>query len=809
MADKIQKMTSPAGVKPVPMKLFATWEVDRTAPNCIPRLCTLNLTRLQVLKQLDTDITSIIVSVKMQSSKRVLRSNEITLPPGGIIDTELDLSFSLQYPHFLKREGNVLQIMLQRRKRYKNRTILGFKTLAIGIVNMAQVLQRHMDRELDLFSAGNSKEKDELVAKVMMLSLSSQPVEQEDTLPLRKKQVSETDGYSDLEEGWTRRRRGPHITIGNTQPTVLSPLCHAPKPSLRPFFSARSSSHDILTIPEMRQRYSQHVSDDSSRKGDSDNQEMLTDDHEGSDSQLVGSPADSRIAERGDVSGSGSGESSVKKSDSLKKSRMSPPPKPKFFARDNKSSLKESKEKRLSKEFTCKLPLERKNSGGVGDQTPRKALLEQLGVLLGSEDIMLDSAVLVDTSEKHGQLFAHKVHELTNHRVVSTMTSGDVKAILSHLVNKIQKFCNTNSRTPSPIKIVIAGSDRYVNTVLQPFVEQFSAKPPDWQGYVRFLVIPIGPNVCLAKYLGSIDSTYHSLFLDGLWRDAFEKSENHKPDSLYQELANRVSRYLTGASAVLQLPIAEAMVTCKEKGSEEDSSQSFTPFITDVKISSLECGGGGAAAGYTSTSVDLTLEDSPTAPLVSGSPPLSSHLLDKPQKEATTPPGSPNVSLSSSLNSRDSQGMQSNAELDLQVEYWLSPTVACKDPPSGREKKDASGKLSMKSTFRSLTVLKLPSCGELATGAVSALTMMFITKEKKQKIMRIGKKSKEKDTETRQTVEGIQRLICMGKSSNYPLKVAIDGVEWSNVKFFQLSAQWQTHTKHFPIAVFSQAETTC
>jgi len=29
--------------------------------------------------------------------------------------------------------------MLQRRKKYKNRTILGFKTLAVGVVNMAQV----------------------------------------------------------------------------------------------------------------------------------------------------------------------------------------------------------------------------------------------------------------------------------------------------------------------------------------------------------------------------------------------------------------------------------------------------------------------------------------------------------------------------------------------------------------------------------------------------------------------------------------------------------------------------------------------
>lgn len=49
---------------------------------------------------------------------------------------------SPQYPHFLKREGNKLQIMLQRRKRYKNRTILGYKTLAAGAIHMAEVRPR-------------------------------------------------------------------------------------------------------------------------------------------------------------------------------------------------------------------------------------------------------------------------------------------------------------------------------------------------------------------------------------------------------------------------------------------------------------------------------------------------------------------------------------------------------------------------------------------------------------------------------------------------------------------------------------------
>ena len=52
--------------------------------------------------------------------------------------------------------------------------------------------------------------------------------------------------------------------------------------------------------------------------------------------------------------------------------------------------------------------------------------------------------------------------------------------------------CNNNSRQPSPIKIALAGGDGYVNMVLRPFVEQFSNKSHDWQGYLRFLFIPLG-----------------------------------------------------------------------------------------------------------------------------------------------------------------------------------------------------------------------------------------------------------------------------------------------------------------------------
>ncbi|KAI5631508.1 PACS-1 cytosolic sorting protein domain-containing protein [Phthorimaea operculella] len=71
-------------------------------------------------------------------------------------------------------------------------------------------------------------------------------------------------------------------------------------------------------------------------------------------------------------------------------------------------------------------------------------------------------------------------------------------------------------------------------------------------------------------------------------------------------------------------------------------------------------------------------------------------------------------------------------------------------------------------------------------------------------VMRLGKK-KEKTNESEsgrtQTVDGVARLICSAKTShNQPLKVYIDGTEWNGVKFFQLSTQWQTHVKTFPVA---------
>lgn len=46
----------------------------------------------------------------------------------------------------------MLEVFIQRRKKYKNRQIPGFKTLAVGFLNLDDLLQMGGPREVKIFS---------------------------------------------------------------------------------------------------------------------------------------------------------------------------------------------------------------------------------------------------------------------------------------------------------------------------------------------------------------------------------------------------------------------------------------------------------------------------------------------------------------------------------------------------------------------------------------------------------------------------------------------------------------------------------
>lgn len=143
--------------------------------------------------------------------------------------------------------------------------------------------------------------------------------------------------------------------------------------------------------------------------------------------------------------------------------------------------------------------------------------------------------------------------------------------------------------------------------------------------------------------------------------------------------------------------------------------------------------------------------------------------------------------------------------MGLQVDYWTAaqPTDRKRDA----EKKDLpTAKNTLKCTFRSLQVSRLPSRGQAAAPPTMSMTM--VTKEHK-KVISLPKKTRDRDVEPgSQRIEGINRLVCRAQHRQNLPRVVIDDVEWSDVKFFQLAARWPSHIKHFPVCIFGHSPPT-
>ncbi|XP_054653871.1 phosphofurin acidic cluster sorting protein 2 isoform X3 [Dunckerocampus dactyliophorus] len=872
---------SGSGGMPVPMNLFATWEIDRSSPNCVPRLCSLTLKKLVVLKELDKELNSLSIAVKIQGSKRLLRSNEYVLPPSGLMETDLELTFSLQYPHFLKRDANRLQIMLQRRKRYKNRTILGYKTLAVGVINMAEVMQHPTDGGQILGLHSNVKEAPVRVAEISVYSLSSQPIDHEDGSGQagRKTKTSDRspdmdnyseeddDSYSSEQEASDdaahgqdlydeddevrkpkkARRKMIRTTSMTRQPNfkqkfvallkrfkvtdeVLDSdpvdqtqeveedldllydslevynqsdsgpemednesVLSTPKPKLKPFFEGMSHSSSQTEIGSLHSQRSQQK-DMSYTSGD-----FLTVDRckvQGACYQ-EDSVKDTTIGEpETNDSGPGLGEVSNwdvntermtstvgKLCKTESQNHMSPSKmENKLQRRPRSTSMKDRQNSKAQSDRTSSIDSECSPESRLIAQVPRKSVYDQLNQILISDERLPESIILINTMEWQGQYVAELLHEQAQ-PIVSTCSAADVQAAFNTIVTRIQRFCNCNAQTPPTMKVAVAGDQSYLSTILRFFVEQLANKTPDWLSYIRFLVIPIAGSHPLAKYVATFDSKFNSIFMDTAWRELFCRTERPASDNI--DVAGRVVQYLAGANVSHQFPISEAMLTYKQKSPDEDSCQKFVPFIGVVKVGIVE--------QSLSTSVDSDDAMGGNTSILASPTPPSAGPYGK--EIGGTPPQSPSVSTALSGAGSPCSGSE---VMGLQVDYW---TWQGPEKKKEGEKRDVGLKNTLKSNFRSLQVSRLPCGGELTPPPSMAMTV--VTKEKNKKVIFLSKKTKEKELDSKsQVIDGISRLICTAKHQHTMLRVSIDGVEWNDVKFFQLAAQWPTHVKHFPVGIF-------
>ncbi|GLD47727.1 phosphofurin acidic cluster sorting protein 2 isoform X1 [Lates japonicus] len=851
------------------------------------------------MRELDKELISVVIAVKIQGSKRILRSHEIVLPPSGSVETDLALTFSLQYPHFLKREGNKLQIMLQRRKRYKNRTILGYKTLAVGSIDMAEVMQHPTEGGQVLPLCSNQKDMLGKVAEIWIFSLSSQPIDHEEAALQGGQKIKCSDNYSeeeyesfsseqeasddavqgqdleddeyDVRKPKKQRRsivRTPSITrqqnfkqrvvallkrfrvsdevldseqdpaepppeveeedldldsVEFENPSDSGPelddddsVLSTPKPKLKPYFEGLSLSSSQTEIGSIHSTRSHReppspIDPDKTKSGGAKFPDDSVSDNVSFEQPEAVTPTTELEMDNMDTFLERlppSGKMTKTESLIISSNRQEP----KLAGRRGRStSLKERQPSRPQNERANSLDNERSLDTRCHLQIPRKTVYDQLNHILVSDNHLPDSIILINTSDWQGQYLSDM---LQNHHlpVVCTCTTADIQAAFNTIVSRIQRFCNCNSQTPIPIKIAVAGAQHYLSAVLRLFVDHLSHKTPDWLGYMRFLIIPLGAHP-VSKYLGTIDYRYNSLFQDAAWRDLFHKPEAPVVAQENPDVVSRVTQYMVGANGAHQLPIAEAMLTYKQKrkksfhfdfavslsvsslggrwqvssSPDEDSCQKFIPFIGMVKVGIVE--------QTSATSGDSDDATPLVSSLLSSTPPQISPAL----KEASpTPPSSPSVNTSFCAYSSGGQ-----AELmGLQVDYWVAPTERKKDV----EKRDSSAKNTLKCNFRSLQVSRLP-LGGAEPSPQPTMSMTVVTKEKNKKVMFLPKKSKDKEVESKsQVIEGISRLICTAKHQQTMLRVLIDGVEWNDVKFFQLAAQWSSHVKHFPIGIFGHTK---
>jgi len=334
----------------------------------------------------------------------------------------------------------------------------------------------------------------------------------------------------------------------------------------------------------------------------------------------------------------------------------------------------------------------------------------------GGEAPLPDQLILCNTGERQAAHVAAKLEEVGGQRVVCTAGPADVRATLTCLVAKLQRFCNTKTQSPPLVKVVLIGSDTFINSLLRPYVEVFSSKPPDWQSYVRFFIVPLtgggagggggGPQNTVAGWMGVHDPVYASLFChESGWKELLEKAEPSHND--VTEMVSRIEQYISQCGPnIMHLPVAEAMVTYKEKSLDEESSQVFVPFISDVRVGagdsftnwSLSCGSGGTGSGAGASFEDESMAiaafnaiNASTSSSAAAMSPPSGGVSDVKAGHhgvgggsggvggggsgyvRLTPPSSPHVGnsafsvlTSSPISSKD----RADEAMDLQLDYW-------------------------------------------------------------------------------------------------------------------------------------------
>uniref|UniRef100_G1Q7Z6 Phosphofurin acidic cluster sorting protein 2 n=1 Tax=Myotis lucifugus TaxID=59463 RepID=G1Q7Z6_MYOLU len=758
----------------VPMNIFATWEVDYSSPTCVPRLCSLTLTKLLILRVLEKELTSVVIAVRLKDSKCVLRSDELVLPPTRPVKIDLALTFSLQYHHSLKQEGNKLQIMLQKKLRQENQTILGYQTLAVGTLDMAAVLQRAPEDVQVLRLYNPFREASAHVAVVSISSLSSQPMDPKDSTQQAKSRVHEISEQLDsLDSGHGQdQEKEEDLDMGEGQEQhqgELMPFMTREEAAQKKVGAWLRRVREWEEDLDLQQKSSEKVPEDEDLNllydslGDPSESnpsvprtlnpwlrphlEDLSQPSCQIESQIISASARRSLQVQSSTPTQRTGWHSAR---TVKKQRSLPwtcslrschtvgaspklslssssPPDPRGSRRAAGAGAHPLKERQVAPPNKRANSLDNKNCPDPLSQLqiPREMVYDQVNYII-SDNQQPQNILLLSASDWQGKFLS----ELQQHMLpgVSTCSKAEVHVAFSCMVSWMQKYCSHNSQPPKPLKIVVVGAQQYFRAVLWVSMELLSHEKPNLTPHGQALALHQLP---LPKF-----------FYDLAWQGLFPSCRPR--DMLGMVL--RITQYIQGANCVHRLLFMKPCSPQQESPTEE--SFHFIPFgVVEPGIVELPS----AKAGDTDDAVPLGFC------VLLSTPPYRSAA----NKEALpTPPTSPR------------QGI--NAEpMRLKVDYSMAaqPTDRKRD----LENKDLA---TTEHTLKCAVISRLCSSGEAAATSNMSMT---VSKEKNKKVLFLPKKIKNQS----QCLEGISHRLCRQNM----LRVLIEGVVWNDGKFLQLEAQ--------------------
>ncbi|KAM7067081.1 phosphofurin acidic cluster sorting protein 2-like [Molossus nigricans] len=489
--------TTLAGVSPalntsVPINLFPDWEADGSGHTCMPRLCTLKLKKLAVFKELENELCSFVIAIAMRGSEGILHSHEIVLPPSG------------------QGEGK-LKIMLQQKKHFRIRKILGYKievykTLAVGTMHMAQVMQRPLESGLMLSLCRSFKE-----ASTKAKSMVEEP-------------EGEYGGFSSELEASDDARDGQDLdkddfNVGKLKRFIVSeevlclkqdPVEHVPKVEEDLDLEKDPAEH----VPEVQEELDLCTS---------------------TPGELLAWPQDSLEAK------DFTQDEFTKKlppSGHITETTSLVTPFPRSEGTQARlwawrTSWKQWGEAWPQNELSDSLDEEPCLDMHSQLQMPRMTTFDHLNDVLIADDPQPMNIFLVNTADCQGQcLFDALQRRLLS--VMCTRSEADLQAAFSSIISWMERTYSCSSQLMMPVKIVVVGTQQYLNAVLRLYVEQLSHQMPDWLGY------PAGfPRRGKITLQDTVDIVW------------------------------RIARYIVGATCVHQLPIEKAVLTYMQKSSSK------------------------------------------------------------------------------------------------------------------------------------------------------------------------------------------------------------------------------------------------